>query len=63
MALIFDPMGDLAEVVSRIEGVLLFTDPDSEVDDAKLDAGTLAAGSLAIALREAAASTSLSSAN
>jgi hypothetical protein len=55
VGLIFDPMGDLAETVGRVEDVLLFCDPETDEEVVVLDAGAHAAGSLALALRDAAA--------
>lgn len=54
MALIFDPMGNLVEIVGLVDDVLLFCDSDSDDEVAVLDAGAQAAGGLAVALRRAA---------
>jgi len=55
VALIFDPMGGLVDVVGQIEDALLFADADTDEDVAVLDRGAHAAASLALALRAAAA--------
>ncbi|MGH9300369.1 MAG: hypothetical protein ACRD0E_00630 [Acidimicrobiales bacterium] len=56
MALIPDPMADLADIVGQVEDLLLFCDADGDDEVAVFDAGARAAGGLTIALREAAAS-------
>ncbi len=53
-AVVLDPMGDVADAMTRIEDWLLFAEPDSAEADVTVRAGTRAAGAIAVALAEAA---------
>ena len=52
-AVVLDPMGDVADTMTRIEDWLLFAEPDSTEADVTVRAGAEAAGAIAVALADA----------